>query len=168
MKIVWKKAYDLRWFDCSWALSVSLFYGRKFRIYFGRLFQTQNLSSNPQHSSFFLGLLTPLLLLSCADSHSRKMSSSSNTESYLSSPPAILRTPSLLPEFLRSETIESEPGTADYSAIVELDNDRLCTPNPQPAAHQARQKRKSPPTASWIWEPPESPNGKLVIADNIK
>jgi len=96
------------------------------------------------------------------------MSFSSNTKSYLSSPLAILRTPSPLPEFLRSETIESEPGTADYSEIVELDNDHLCTPNPQPAGHQARQKRKSPRPASWLWGPPESPNGRLVIADNIE
>ena len=96
------------------------------------------------------------------------MSFSSNTESYLSSPPAILRTSSPLPEFLRSETIESELGTADYSEIVELDNDRLSPRNPQPAVHQARQKRNSPRPASWVWGPPESPNGKLVISDNIE
>jgi len=49
---------------------------------------------------FFLGLLTPLLLLPSAYSNSKNMSFSSNTESYLSSPPAILRTPSPLLEFL--------------------------------------------------------------------
>ena len=96
------------------------------------------------------------------------MSFSSNTESYLSSPPAILRTPSPLLEFLHSEAIESEPGTADYPKIVELDNDHLYPPNAQPAVHQAQQKRKCPRPASWVWGPSESPNRKFVISDNIE
>ncbi|KAG0134924.1 hypothetical protein HOY82DRAFT_537140 [Tuber indicum] len=93
---------------------------------------------------------------------------SSNTGSYLSSPPAILRTPSPLPEFIRSETIESEPLTADYSEVVEFDDDHLLPPNAQGAASRTRQKRKAPRPVSLVWGPPESLNGLLVVRDNIE
>jgi len=45
----------------------------------------------------------------------------------------------------------------------ELASNRLFPPN-----HASRKKHKHQFLSSWVWGPLESPNGKLVIVDNIE
>jgi len=91
------------------------------------------------------------------------MSFASDTSS---SPPSIIRTPSPISEFQPSESECQEDSPApERSEVREIIPGLLLSPNTS-AAH-ARKKRKNPLPSSWVWGPPESPNGKSVIVDDI-
>jgi hypothetical protein len=91
------------------------------------------------------------------------MSFLSDTNSVLSSPPSILETSSPCPDY---HGFNSDREDTPYSNISEVHNDEVLLPPNGPTV-RIRRKRKSPPQSSWVWGPPESPNGKLVILNEV-
>ncbi|PUU79061.1 hypothetical protein B9Z19DRAFT_1082620 [Tuber borchii] len=89
------------------------------------------------------------------------MSFSSDT----SSPLSIIRTPSPTSDFQPSESECQEDSPApERSEAREVNPDPLLPPNAG-ATHTS--KRRNPHPSSWVWGPPESPNGKSVIVNDI-
>ena len=89
--------------------------------------------------------------------------SCSNISSVVSSPPADLRSLSLRSVSRLYDVEDVEVPVSERVEESELASNRLF-----PLNHASRKKRKHQFLSSWVWEPPESPNGKLVIVDDIE
>lgn len=88
----------------------------------------------------------------------------SNIRSVVSNPPAAnLHTPSL-PSVSPPYDLEEVDVTAfEHFDERQSEPNLLSVPNPT-----TRRKRNYQSLSLWVWGPPESANGKLVIADNIE
>lgn len=83
-----------------------------------------------------------------------------------SSPLSYTRTSSPISEFQPSESECQEDSLApEHSEVCEVNLGALSPPDTG-AAHM-RKKRSNPHPSSWVWGPPESPNGKSVTVDDI-
>jgi len=91
------------------------------------------------------------------------MSLCSNISSVVSSPPADLRSPSLRSVSPLYDLEDVEVPVSERVEESESGSDYLFPPN-----HASRKKRKHQFPSSWVWGPLESPNGKLVIVDDIE
>ena len=81
----------------------------------------------------------------------------------VSSPPADLRSPSVHSVSPLYDLEDVEVPVDERVEESELGSNRLFPPN-----HGSRKKRKHQFPSSWVLGPPESPNGKLVIVDDIE
>ena len=91
------------------------------------------------------------------------MSFCSNISSVVSSPLANLQSPSLHSESPPYDLEDIEVPASERVEESELGSNRLFPPNPA-----SGKKRKHLSPSSWVWGPPESANGKLVIVDDIE
>jgi len=91
------------------------------------------------------------------------MSFCSNTSSVVLGPPANLRSPSLRSVSPLYDLEDVEVPVSELVEERELGSNGLFPPN-----HASRKKRKHQFPSSWVWGPLESPNGKLVIVDDIE
>jgi len=91
------------------------------------------------------------------------MSFCSNISSVVSSPPADLRSPSLRSVSPLYDLEDVEVPVSERVEESEVGSNRLFPPK-----HTSRKKCNHQFPSSWVWEPPESPHGKLVIVDDIE